>query len=86
MFKKSKRDHSPGGHQVPAKIMVTGSDYEYTESEVSEEFGGQVDEFRIRAETGISVSRAPENCFRYPNQVLSSGTHKIALWEVSFTN
>ena len=44
MFKKSKRDHSPGGghHQVPAKITVTGSDYEYTESEVSEEMGGQV--------------------------------------------
>ena len=34
----------------------------------------------IRAGSGISGSRVPDNCLGYPNPKLSSGTRKIALW------
>ena len=30
---------------------------------------------------GISGSRAADNCIGYPNQILSSGTRTIALWD-----
>ena len=35
-----------------------------------------------RAGSGISGSRVPENWLGYPNLILSTGTRKIALWEV----
>ena len=35
-----------------------------------------------RAGSGISGSRIPESWLEYPNPILSTGTRKIALWEV----
>ena len=37
---------------------------------------------QIWAGSGISGSRVPDNRLGYPNPFLSSGTRKIASWEV----
>ena len=39
-------------------------------------------QYSIRAGSGISGSRVPENWLGYLNPILSTGTRKIALWEV----